>query len=580
MEQRLYIKVTGGSGGGAIIRAQLDGVLFFEAIGDAPENLTYDVYIGSAQTNSGNVDLLVTPPASNTSPLVIKLTGAVNETVNVPAPSGGTGAGYDFERTYIIGGQAGGISPDLSRYFELGEGAYFSGTSIIVTGAPATHADSGAAIHVKEWPENNTFVFDVQANEFYVDVLNAYFLLSGGGSNFQYLVSGVPAVTGSVNGVYYDNYRIREDYAGVITITDEAHNNPDWRLANGTWQLRDIAPPDPDQDPYDKGGPSGTGGGGGKFDLISDAVDFPALPTLTAVATGLVTVYTPSLAQLNALANFMWNADPTDVDFWKKLVANPLDLILGLSIVPVQVPAGASQNIKVGLVDTGVNVTKAQTQFVEVDCGSIQVDEFFGSALDYSPFRRFSIYLPFIGTRTISTDDIMGKTVHVKYHIDLLSGACTAMVKCGTAVLYQYSGACAVSLPLTGETFTNVITSTIQLAASIGATVATGGAAAGVTAASAANSLMSMKPIIERAGGVSGAAGQLGVMQPYLIGEIPRQSKPEDANKFMGYPSNITAKLGDLTGFTSIDIIHMDNIPATNAEKSELETILKAGVLL
>lgn len=344
--------------------------------------------------------------------------------------------------------------------------------------------------------------------------------------------------------------------------------------------MGDIDPAEMNEDPYEEAGTSETGGGTGSFDLTSDSVDFPSLPTLTAVSTGLVSVYAPSLGQLNALANFLWNANPTDVDWWKKLVANPLDLILGLSIVPVSVPIGSAQTIKVGLVDTQVSVNKASTQFVEVDCGSIQVDEYWGSALDYSPFRRFSIYLPFIGTRTISTDDIMNKTVHVKYHVDLLSGACVAMVKCGDAVLYQYSGACAVSLPLTGETFTNVITSTIQLAASIGATVATGGAASGVTAASAANSLMSMKPIVERAGGVSGAAGQLGVMYPYLIGEIPRQSVPANCNTFKGYPSNIKATISELSGYTEVDTIFIKGIEATQAELDELESILKGGFII
>lgn len=333
-------------------------------------------------------------------------------------------------------------------------------------------------------------------------------------------------------------------------------------------------------DPYEPGGTSETGGGTGTFDLSSDSIDFPSLPTLTAVSTGLVSIYTPTLTQLNSLANFLWNANPTDVDWWKKLVANPLDLILGLSIVPVAVPAGASQNIKVGLIDTGVAMTKAATQFVTVDCGSINVAEVWGSALDYSPFTKFSIYLPFIGTRTINTDDIMGKTVRVKYNVDLLSGACTAMVKCGDSVLYQYSGACAISLPLTGETFTSMITSTIQLAASLGATVASGGAAAGITAASAANSVMSMKPQIERAGGVSGAAGQLGIMTPYLIAEVPRQSVPARYNTFAGYPSNINAVLGDLTGYTEVETIYIKGISATKTELDEIETLLKAGVII
>lgn len=359
-------------------------------------------------------------------------------------------------------------------------------------------------------------------------------------------------------------------------------------ITNASTALENVLSTIP-TDPYAEGGTSTTGGGDGSFDLHNDSIDFPNLPTLSAVDTGLVSIYTPSLAQLKALATFLWNANPTDVDWWKKLVANPLDLILGLSIVPVQVPQGASQTIKVGLIDTGVSVTKAASQFVTVDCGSVTIQKNCGgSALDFSPFTKFSLYLPFIGTRTISCDDIMGRTVHVKYNVDLLSGGCTAMVKITggpddnqlDAILYQYSGACAISIPLTGETFTNMITSTIQLAASIGATVATGGAAAGVTAASAANSLMSMKPIVERAGGVSGAAGQLGIMIPYLIAEVPRQSVPENCNKFTGYPSNIKATIGDLTGYTEVEIVYLQGIEATQAELDELESVLKGGFII
>ena len=343
------------------------------------------------------------------------------------------------------------------------------------------------------------------------------------------------------------------------------------------------------KDPYAAGGTSEPSQATGNFDLSSDSVDFPALPTLTSVSTGLVTIYTPNLQQINALATYLWNADPTTVDWWKKLVANPLDLILGLSIVPVAVPTSGAESVKVGLIDTQVSMNKASTQFVEVPCGSINITEFYGGALDYAPYRKTSIYLPFIGTRLISTDDIMGKTVEVKYHVDLLSGALVALVKCGDAVLYQFAGACAVSLPLSGQTFTDTILSTIQLAAAGTAFVATGGfgltggaavaAAAGGGAALAGN-VMTSKPQIERAGGVSGAAGQLGIMTPYLIGEIPRQSVPENYNTFVGYPSNIKATLGDLTGFTSVESIHLQNIPATAAEYAEIEQLLKEGVIL
>lgn len=429
-------------------------------------------------------------------------------------------------------------------------------------------------------------VIDENGTYFYYDTTNRLHLGQGDTEWGNYGVSSSYQAVSAIGYIYESNDRAHIEFVGINSFaTAPLRFRMTIDYSAPTAQVEQIlnfwsASSSPATDPYEQGGTSGTGGGQGTFDLSSDAVDFPALPTLTAVSTGLVSVYTPTLTQLNALANYMWNANPTDVDWWKKLVANPLDLILGLSIVPVAVPAGATNNVKVGLIDTGVSMTRAASQFVEVDCGSLEIKEFWGSALDYSPFRKHSIYLPFIGTRTISTDDIMGKTVHVKYHIDLLSGALTALVKCGDAVLYQYSGACAVSLPLTGETFTNVITSTIQLAAGLAGTVASGGAAAGVTLANAANSVMSMKPVIERAGGVSGAAGQLGVMTPYIIGEIPRQSVPENYNTFAGYPSNIKATLGDLSGFTSIETIQLQNIPATAAEYAEIEQLLKDGVIL
>ena len=81
-------------------------------------------------------------------------------------------------------------------------------------------------------------------------------------------------------------------------------------------------------------------------------------------------------------------------------------------------------------------------------------------------------------------------------------------------------------------------------------------------------------------GGVSGAAGQLGIMQPYLIAEVPRQSVPADCNKFTGYPSNMKATIGSLTGYTEVDIVYLKGIEATQAELDELESVLKGGFII
>lgn len=324
---------------------------------------------------------------------------------------------------------------------------------------------------------------------------------------------------------------------------------------------------------------SGTGGGTGNFDNTGDDIQIPSLPTLSAVNTGFITLFNPTLAELKNLCNYMWS-DLFDLATFRKLFANPMDAILGLSIVPVAVPESGTAEVKVGNIATGISMLMTNTQFVEVDCGSINLSEYWGSFLDYDPYTKIELYLPYIGTHPISVDDVMGKTIQIKYHVDIISGACCAYVKCGNSVLYSFVGQCSVSIPITSGDWTSVINGVLNIAGAIGTMVATGGASApmaiGQIASTAVNS---MKPSIERSGSVSGVGGMLGIQTPYIILTRPRQALPESMNKFIGYPSFVTTKLSALTGYTEIESIHLENVDATEAELDEIENLLKGGVI-
>lgn len=333
-------------------------------------------------------------------------------------------------------------------------------------------------------------------------------------------------------------------------------------------------------DPYNPGGSSGTGGGTGNFDGTSDVVDFPSLPTVSTADTGFITLFNPSLDELRSLSNYMWSSG-FDIDTLKKLFANPMDAILGLSIVPVAVPNGGSDVVTVGNISTGVKMTKAGSQYVEVDCGTLNVNEFWGGYLDYDPYTKAELYLPYCGTHPLSVDDIMGKAVHVKYHVDVLSGACCAYVKCGGSVLYTFIGQCSSSIPISGNDWTNVINGVLSAAVSIGSMVATGGASAPMAVSSLASTAVnSMKPTVEKSGAMGGTGGMLAIQTPYMILTRPNQALPTNQNKFTGYPAFITENLSDITGYTEIDSVHLENIPATEQELSEIESLLKGGVIL
>lgn len=332
-------------------------------------------------------------------------------------------------------------------------------------------------------------------------------------------------------------------------------------------------------DPYDDGGRTETGGGEGDFDNTSEPVDIPALPTLSAVDTKFITLFNPTLTEVQNLAAYMWG-DLFDISGWKKIFADPMQAILGLSIVPVNVPSSTAKPVTVGNISTDVSMHVADSQYVEVDCGTLNVNEFWGAYLDYDPYTKTEIYLPYIGTHALATDDVMGKAVHVVYHIDILSGACCAYVKCGESVLYSFIGQCAASIPVTGDNFTNIINGALSIAGSIGSMVATGGMSApmaiGQIASTAVNA---MKPTVEKSGAMSGTGGMLGIQTPYLILTRPRQALPLDQSAYTGYPSFINEKLTDIEGYTEIEEIHLENVPATEGELSEIENLLKSGVI-
>ncbi len=345
----------------------------------------------------------------------------------------------------------------------------------------------------------------------------------------------------------------------------------------------------PTSDPFEGGGlqeyeDQAEGfGGTGTFDGTSDDIGFPSLPALSAVDTGLVSLYAPSLAQINALANYLWSND-FDLDTFKKLLYDPMDVIIGMSIIPVTPPTAGSRAVGLGNLVSTISMPVVASQYVAVDCGSLNVQEYWGAFLDYSPYTKAQIFLPYIGIRQIDVDDIMGKTVQIMYYVDVLTGGCVAMIKCGGSVLYSFGGQCAINIPVSSADWTNTIQGLLQTVAGIvGGAVAGGGAGAvmgGITAASNAIMQGDAKPTIHRSGALSGSNGILGLQKPYMILTRPRQAVPAGQNEIIGYPSNVSTQLGNLSGFTQVQDIHLEGIPGTDAELQEIENLLKGGVIL
>ena len=414
----------------------------------------------------------------------------------------------------------------------------------------------------------------------WMEINNRAFTFSTGAPNYNKFPSAISTGSISVNDGTLEDLRWKPLSS---SFTHRAYNLG--KITSG------HAFKDPDN-PYDGGDdPGDDDNTPGDYDHKSDPVPEPDLPTVSVTDSGLVTLFAPTQSQLKSLANYLWS-DAFSLDSFKKMLNNPMDCILGLTIVPVNVPRGSAREITVGNIVTTVSCDICSTQYVKVDCGTFTFNrhDMTNSYLDYSPYSKCYLYLPFIGVQEINIDDFMQSTMHVVYHVDILTGAMFCYVMRGKSVMYTYMGQCAENVPLSSSSYSNTIGSIMSAAASIvgvASVAATGGASAPVAAGlltgattSTANAVTSLKPSVAHSGSIGGGAGIMGVNYPYLIFNTPHVSIPSQQRHYTGYPSNQIVKLSALKGFNIIQAINLSVSGANDAEMNEIESILKGGVIL
>lgn len=395
-------------------------------------------------------------------------------------------------------------------------------------------------------------------------------------------------------------------------------NDASWTSAMDAW-LNGLPEPVDVDNPYFNGGTSGPGGGDGNFSEDSDTVEEDAMPTLDAIGTGMATIFSPTKAQLKSLSEVFWGSQ------WWTALQNTIEgidkMFVSLGIVPFTVNKGSTVEVTwLGLSITEVYLTLASKQMYEFDMGTINLansSKIFtsGSALDYSPFSKIGIYLPFIGYEELDIDEVRGKTINLKYRIDILSGTCVALVKVGGNTIYQFTGNCITQIPITSQNFENMFTNAVNVGialgtAKAGAAAASAGAEASMEraassevglaqheaigavaaakvasansslASATANTMMGMKPTFNKTGAVSASASLLAVKQPFLFLVTPRQCIPEHYQRYCGFPSNMTGKLRDFSGYTVVEDIRLNGLVATSAEVGEIYDLLKNGVII
>jgi hypothetical protein len=245
-----------------------------------------------------------------------------------------------------------------------------------------------------------------------------------------------------------------------------------------------------------------------------------------------VNIYNPTQAQLVDAANALFmNFDTGNV-----VDINPYIVSIHKVFVPVSTDE-AFQPIKFGKYNTQVNSKVVNKKVSRVSCGKVTVPELYHNALDYSPFTTVRIWLPFLGFYDLSIDELSNKEIELTYTIDLVNGKALAEISNDDGVIYRFVGTAYAQEPYHTESLNNMSTAYIN------------------------------------------GAYNMADFTPYLLIKRPINLTPSN-NDLEGLPTYKVVTIGDMKGYLRCRKVFATDMIATEAEKNEIEALLRDGVLV
>lgn len=385
-------------------------------------------------------------------------------------------------------------------------------------------------------------------------------------------------------------------------------------LKIGTYSVDEF---DDDYGNYSTGG----GYGGGSFDDSSDSFGLPGLPSLGVSEVGFINVYNPSKGQLQGFADELFPdfelPEPSTKegleaiadnlaktfsvlgDFAESYInAGLVNYVIDCHIVPVKPSTTDSSGIKVGFKTFNYSPAKVTSDYVEYNCGSLSISEYYQNFLDYEGTRA-KLYLPFIGFVDIKPEWFQSGKLEVVYHFNIIDGSCISFIiatssksKLKNTVVATFGGNCCVHMPITGVNYSSMISGVvggIAGVASAGQKIisanqndnATLGGNIEGTRSLASNfaSALGSRPTLEQSNGYNAGMSFMCYRRPYLLIERPVASFSKNYPHEQGLPLNVTKKLSSVRGFTTCENANLDGINCTEEERGLIREALKVGCI-
>ena len=246
-----------------------------------------------------------------------------------------------------------------------------------------------------------------------------------------------------------------------------------------------------------------------------------------------------------------------------------------------------NENIKVG------EIVSPSTVNASVLFGEFNIPRLSGTFLDYSPYTKYELLLPFAPTPVTLPDWCVNKTVQAIFLYDIYTTSCQYVIECNGERICSVSGNFGVDRPVTAQnvalkdasrlsaqvaTASSVLGGVMSSASgNIGGIVS--GAVSGVSALSQQS--MSQKQNYMYTVGANGDSSSVGLCHAVHL-KITRTLSAEDSNftHVYGRPLCKYKKLSSVTGYTKCDNVNTTGLTCSENEKQRIKQLLETGIYI
>ena len=286
---------------------------------------------------------------------------------------------------------------------------------------------------------------------------------------------------------------------------------------------------------------------------------------------GLTTTYALTSTNADSLGSFIWSNSNNWFDSLLKVQADALSNIVSCKLLPFSL-SGTGKVIKIGNINTQVTALEIDSQVIRKSGGSLKLNRYFNNFLDYAPYTKISLFLPFIGFSQIE-NEYMYDGVEIEYLFDIITGEMLVLLKSKGKTFRTINGSFGIDVPFSSTNKAQIEGSFLSKIAKDVIDVNPIGLLDTYTdiATSRFKTSNSSSP--------SSVCAYSAPLQSFVTVDRPILNKPSSYNHDVGQKCVGSYYLRNLQGYTEVENIEL-NCPCTDSEKNEILSLLRSGVYL